>query len=90
MQKIKLLFLFALLTLSGATFAQVSCYNIVGYYPSWVAGGNYYINSPSKVDYSKYTHICYAFAIPGSDGKDHTIVNRVVDCSIKRRRRTCT
>ncbi|HEY8918730.1 MAG TPA: discoidin domain-containing protein [Chitinophaga sp.] len=68
MQKIKLLFLFALLTLSGATFAQVSCYNIVGYYPSWVAGGNYYINSPSKVDYSKYTHICYAFAIPGNDG----------------------
>jgi hypothetical protein len=54
--------------LSGAGFAQVSCYNIVGYYPSWVAGGDAYINSPSKVDYSKYTHICYAFAIPGNDG----------------------
>lgn len=68
MQRIKLLFLVGLLMLSGAGFAQVSCYNIVGYYPSWVAGGNYYINSPSKVDYSKYTHICYAFAIPGTDG----------------------
>ena len=68
MQRIKLLFLIALLALSGAGFAQVSCYNIVGYYPSWVAGGDAYINSPSKVDYSKYTHICYAFAIPGTDG----------------------
>ncbi len=68
MQRIKLLFLVALLALSGAGFAQVSCYNIVGYYPSWVAGGSAYINNPSKVDYSKYTHICYAFAIPGSDG----------------------
>lgn len=68
MQRIKLLFLVGLLMLSGAGFAQVSCYNIVGYYPSWVAGGNYYINSPSKVDYSKYTHICYAFVIPGTDG----------------------
>jgi chitinase len=68
MQRIKLLFLVGLLMLSGAGFAQVSCYNIVGYYPSWVAGGDAYINSPSKVDYSKYTHICYAFAIPGTDG----------------------
>jgi hypothetical protein len=68
MQRIKLLFLVALLALSGAGFAQVPCYNIVGYYPSWVQGGGSYINNPSKVDYSKYTHICYAFAIPGTDG----------------------
>ena len=59
MQRIKQLFLAGLLMLSGASYAQVSCYNVVGYYPSWVAGGNYYINTPSKVDYSKYTHICY-------------------------------
>ncbi len=59
--------LLAMLLLTGASFAQ-SCYNVVGYYPSWVAGGPYYINTPSKIDYSKYTHICYAFAIPGSDG----------------------
>lgn len=68
MQKIKLLLLLALAMLwGGNTFAQ-SCYNIVGYYPSWVTGNNYYINSPSKIDYSKYTHICYAFSIPGTDG----------------------
>jgi GH18 family chitinase len=52
----------------GATFAQLSCYNIVGYYPSWVAGGNYYINSPSQIDYGKYTMIDYAFVIPGTSG----------------------
>jgi chitinase len=69
MQKIRLLFLCALVMLTGAVSAQVSCYNIVGYYPSWVQGGSYYINNPSKVDYTKYTHICYAFAIPGNDGK---------------------
>lgn len=68
MRKIRSLFLFALLLWGGNSFAQLSCYNIVGYYPSWVAGGNYYINNPSKVDYSKYTHICYAFAIPGTNG----------------------
>ncbi|SFD88202.1 Por secretion system C-terminal sorting domain-containing protein [Chitinophaga sp. CF118] len=68
MQKTKLLFLFALMMLSRVTFAQLSCYNIVGYYPSWVAGGNYYINTPSKIDYSKYTHICYAFSIPDNNG----------------------
>jgi hypothetical protein len=69
MQKIRWFFLMALIMLSRVTFGQLSCYNIVGYYPSWVAGGNYYINTPSKIDYSKYTHICYAFAIPGTDGK---------------------
>ncbi|SHN32967.1 discoidin domain-containing protein [Chitinophaga sp. CF418] len=78
MQRIKHLFLAGLLLLSGASFAQVSCYNIVGYYPSWVAGGSAYINSPSKVDYSKYTHICYAFAIPGSDGNIGSVDNGAV------------
>jgi len=70
MQKIKLLLVLALVVLwGGNTFAQLPCYNIVGYYPSWVAGNSsYYINSPSKIDYSKYTHICYAFNIPGNDG----------------------
>jgi len=75
MKTAKLLLFCSLFLLSGAAFAQVSCYNIVGYYPSWVAGGNYYINSPSKVDYSKYTHICYAFAIPGTDGKIGSVDN---------------
>lgn len=78
MQRIKHLLLAGLLLLSGASFAQVSCYNIVGYYPSWVAGGNYYINNPSKVDYSKYTHICYAFAIPGTDGNIGSVDNASV------------
>ncbi|WP_298738746.1 glycosyl hydrolase family 18 protein [uncultured Chitinophaga sp.] len=69
MQKIKLLLLLAFAVLSGnSAFAQLPCYNIVGYYPSWVTGNNYYINSPSRIDYSKYTHICYAFNIPGTDG----------------------
>lgn len=77
MQKLRLLLLFTLLAISGSTFAQ-SCYNVVGYYPSWVAGGNYYINSPSKIDYSKYTHICYAFAIPGTDGNIGSVDNASV------------
>jgi chitinase len=67
MQKLTLQLLLPLLLFVGSVSAQ-TCYNIVGYYPSWVAGGNAYINSPSKIDYSKYTHICYAFVIPGSDG----------------------
>lgn len=75
MQRIKLFFLFALALISTQTFAQVSCYNVVGYYPSWVQGGNYYINSPSKIDYSKYTHICYAFAIPDGNGNIGSVEN---------------
>jgi len=75
MQRIKLLLLAGFALLTGQTFAQQSCYNIVGYYPSWVQGGNYYINSPSKVDYSKYTHICYAFVIPGTDGNIGSVDN---------------
>ncbi len=67
MQRIKLLFALAFVLITGQTFAQ-SCYNIVGYFPSWVSGGGNYINSPSEIDYSKYTHICYAFSIPGNDG----------------------
>ena len=69
MQKLRLFLLIPLLIYSAATFAQQSCYNIVGYYPSWVDGNTQnYVSSPSQVDYSKYTHICYAFAIPGGDG----------------------
>lgn len=75
MQKLKVIIFLSLVMLSVKCFSQVSCYNIVGYYPSWVAGGNYYINSPSKIDYTKYTHIMYAFAIPGSDGKIGSVDN---------------
>jgi len=75
MQKLKLLFLAAFSMFSMKTFAQQSCYNVVGYYPSWVAGGNYYINSPSKIDYSKYTHICYAFSIPDGNGNMSSVDN---------------
>ena len=75
MQKLKVIILLSLVMLSVKCFSQVSCYNIVGYYPSWVAGGSYYINSPSKVDYTRYTHIMYAFAIPGSDGKIGAVDN---------------
>jgi hypothetical protein len=78
MNKLKVIILLSLVMLSVKSFAQVSCYNIVGYYPSWVNGGNYYINSPSKIDYTKYTHIMYAFAIPGSDGKIGGIDNGAV------------
>jgi chitinase len=75
MHKFKLLFLFAILCTCMQSFAQVSCYNIVGYYPSWVAGGNYYINAPSQIDYSKYTHIMYAFAIPDGNGNIGSVDN---------------
>lgn len=75
MQKLKVIILLFLVMLSVKCFSQVSCYNIVGYYPSWVAGGSYYINSPSKIDYTKYTHIMYAFAIPGTDGKIGSVDN---------------
>ncbi len=74
MKKLNLLVMFTFLMLSGA-FAQMTCYNVVGYFPSWVSGGNYYITSPSQIDYSKYTHICYAFAIPGSDGNIGSVEN---------------
>jgi len=51
-----------------AAFGQLSCYNIVGYLPSW-------IGSPSAIDYSKYTHINYAFGIPNSNGTINAIEN---------------
>jgi chitinase len=78
MQKVRLIFIIPLLICSAAAFAQQSCYNIVGYYPSWVNNGPYYINAPSKVDYSKFTHICYAFAIPGTDGNIGSVDNGAV------------
>jgi hypothetical protein len=46
---------------SFTAWSQQSCYNIVGYVPSW-QGDN------ASIDYSKYTHLNYAFAIPNTNG----------------------
>jgi chitinase len=50
------------------SIAQQSCYNIIGYLPSWVG-------EPSAIDYSKYSHINYAFGIPNTNGTINAIEN---------------
>lgn len=68
MKKLKFLksFLVAILLSTGSIFSQ--CYNIVGYMPSWVG-------TAAGIDYSKYTHINYAFGIPNSNGTIGSIEN---------------
>ena len=41
---------------------ELTDFKVVGYYPSWKP------NKLSSVDFSIVTHVCYAFAIPTSDG----------------------
>lgn len=41
---------------------ELSDFKVVGYYPSWAH------NKLNTVDFEVLTHICYAFAIPTSDG----------------------
>src|SRR5882724_2771274 len=57
--------LLLLLLCSGASFAQ---FKVVGYMPSWAG-------SVSAVQYSKLTHINYAFLLPNSDGSLQAIDN---------------
>jgi chitinase len=58
----RFLILYVLLCLCSFTaWSQQSCYNIVGYVPSW-QGDN------AAIDYSKFTHLNYAFAIPNTNG----------------------
>jgi len=57
--------LLPLLLCSGASFAQ---FKVVGYMPSWAG-------SVSAVQYSKLTHINYAFLLPNSDGSLQAIDN---------------
>jgi chitinase len=63
------LILYAFLCLcSFQAWSQQSCYNVVGYLPSWSG-------VPSSVDYSKYTHINYSFGIPNTNGTMAPIEN---------------
>jgi chitinase len=62
------LILYALFCLCSFTATSQSCYNIVGYVVSW-QGDN------AALDYSKYTHLNYAFAIPNSNGTIGAIDN---------------
>jgi len=45
-----------------------SCYNSIGYMPSWQG-------DVAAIDYSKWTHINYAFGIPNSNGTVNAIEN---------------
>jgi chitinase len=61
--------IFCLLVLLAPLFADAqSCYNIVGYFPSWSGAA-------SAIDYSKYSHINYSFGIPNSNGTIPAIEN---------------
>jgi len=51
-----------------SAWAQQSCYYVVGYVPSW-QGDN------AAIDYSKYTHLNYAFGIPNTNGTVGAIDN---------------
>lgn len=48
--------------------SQTTCFDIVGYFPSWNGWA-------SDIDYGKYTHIIYAFGIPNNDGSIDPIDN---------------
>ncbi|MBN2485096.1 MAG: carbohydrate-binding protein [Bacteroidales bacterium] len=47
---------------------SAQCYVSIGYQPSWVG-------SAASIDYSKWTHINYAFAIPNTNGTIGSIEN---------------
>ena len=48
---------------------ELTDFKVVGYYPSWKP------NKLSSVDFSIVTHVCYAFAIPTSDGSLRDLEN---------------
>ncbi|HYG37232.1 MAG TPA: glycosyl hydrolase family 18 protein [Cytophagales bacterium] len=62
-----LVFIFSLFVTFGS-WAQLSCYQSVGYFPSWTG-------ATTSIDYSKWTHINYSFAIPNGDGSVGPIEN---------------
>jgi hypothetical protein len=55
------------LTFTQSSWAQ-SCYNSIGYMPSWQG-------DVAVIDYSKWTHINYAFAIPNTNGTVNAVEN---------------
>ncbi|HXA00925.1 MAG TPA: Ig-like domain-containing protein [Cytophagaceae bacterium] len=61
----KIIFLLCLLIGTGSAYAQ---FKVVGYHPSWAG-------SAGAIQYSKLTHINYAFALPMSDGNLKPIDN---------------
>jgi hypothetical protein len=67
--------LFVIVFFSFQASAQLSCYNLVGYHTSWGP------TTPAQLDYSRYTHIIYAFGIPNANGTVNPIENsaRLVD-----------
>lgn len=66
--KLKFLIFGLALFLTFHSYSQQSCYNSVGYFPSWQG-------ATTAIDYSKWTHINYSFAIPNSDGSVGPIEN---------------
>jgi hypothetical protein len=55
------------LLISISAWSQ-TCYNVVGYFPSWQGAA-------SAIDYSKYSHINYSFGIPNTNGTIGAIEN---------------
>jgi hypothetical protein len=62
------LILYAFFCLCTVTGWSQSCYDIVGYVPSW-QGDN------AAIDYTKFTHLNYAFGIPNTNGTVGAIDN---------------
>ncbi len=65
--KVKTLLITLLLVITSSSWAQ-TCYNSIGYFPSWQGDA-------AAIDYSKWTHINYAFGIPNADGTVGAIEN---------------
>jgi GH18 family chitinase len=59
-------FLVIILSLEGWT--QAPCLEVVGYYPSWQWYDRNKLVAPSTIDYSRYTHLQYAFINVDADG----------------------
>ncbi len=69
MKQIKQTFKLALIFLLGSgAFLQVGAQRVVGYMPSWSGDAN-------AIQYSKLSHINYAFALPTSDGSIKALDN---------------
>jgi chitinase len=66
LNKIAVITMLFMSTLTYGTWAQ--CYYSIGYMPSWQG-------DVAAIDYSKWTHINYAFAIPNTNGTVNAIEN---------------
>jgi chitinase len=65
--KFRKLFLLLIIATSFKSIGQ-SCYEVVGYYPSWQWYDRNKLVNPQTIDYSKYTILNYAFLKPEVDG----------------------